>query len=125
MAWAWHQLGFEGYHFGWLIEIVNLVFFPLLFLTIVYKRRPIGASRWWTLGAYLVCWLPLVTSTIVGHVVYTRVSGYYHAMQISTMAGAMENIAVGQFMVLLQCVWLTMFVLLFMAWKSWMSRTYG
>ncbi|QSO54757.1 hypothetical protein JZ785_14075 [Alicyclobacillus curvatus] len=44
---------------------------------------------------------------------------------ISTMAGAGEGIAVRQFLVLVQWIWLTLFLSLFMAWKSWMIRTYG
>ena len=44
VAWVWHQIGFHdgqfGVLFGLLTLIISKIGFPLLFLTMVYKRRP-------------------------------------------------------------------------------------
>lgn len=118
IEWIWHLVGVHGYHFWWLTGLVNLIGFPLLFLNIVYKQKPRETDGWWNFAAYMVCWTPLILSIIVGHVVRVHVSGYYHAMQISTMPGAMESIPVGQAIVVAQCLCLTILLWGYIAEKA-------
>jgi len=94
VALLWHQLGYPGGQFGTLFGLLTMIFnnigFPTFFILMVYKHRPNTAGDWWTLRAYVVCWLPLIINTVINHVVYIHVTGFYHAMMTSTVAGAKE-----------------------------------
>jgi hypothetical protein len=129
VAGLWHQFGYHtgqvGTLFGLVTMFLNNFGFPAFFILMVYKHRPNTAGGWWTLGAYVACWFPLIINVVINHVVYTHVTGYYHAMMTSTVVGAKEGLAVYQFLTYMQCAWLTLFMSLFMAWRNWWVRTYG
>lgn len=129
VAWLWHQIGYSigqlGMLFGLLTIVLNDIGFPIFLILMVYKNRPKEASGWWALRAYVACWFLILLNAVINHVVYTHVTGYYHAMMTSTKAGSGEGIAVHQVLLFIQCIWLTVFMSLFMAWRSWWVRTYG
>ncbi|QQE78327.1 hypothetical protein [Alicyclobacillus sp. SO9] len=92
VAWLWHQFGYPsgelGTLFGLLTMVLNNIGFPVLFILVVYKYRPRTAGGWWTLRAYIVCSIPLIFNTVINHIIYTHVTGYYHSVMVSTMPGA-------------------------------------
>lgn len=127
-GWIWHEIGYDwnfshSHVFGWLIFVISQVLFPILFVSVAYRFKPVTQSRSWIVAAWLMCWVPLMVSTAIDSVLFNDLTGYYHDYVLSHTAGWGETRTVGHVIVFFQWIWVTVFTLILVTKRQRKANT--
>lgn len=79
---------------GYIVAIFRTIVVPILFSKMVFGSIDHQMSIHWKIGAFVMCWLPLIVLDPIDMWLYNHVSGYYQATMQPGMPGAGETHAV-------------------------------